>query len=144
MEFICRILEFGSEEQLKSIELRREILRKPLDLDFKEDELKKEDGQIHIGCYSGKQLVGILLLKQVIQSGMQMRQVAVAADIQGKGVGKIMVRFSERWMKDNGVSFVILHARKTAVPFYLQQDYKVISDEFLEVGIPHFEMRKEL
>ncbi|NOZ36403.1 MAG: GNAT family N-acetyltransferase [Chlorobi bacterium] len=39
---------------------------------------------------------------------------------------------------------IVLHARKTAVSFYLKLNYKIISEQFYEVGIPHFKMRKML
>jgi predicted GNAT family N-acyltransferase len=38
----------------------------------------------------------------------------------------------------------MMHARKTAVPFYERIGYQVAGEEFLEVGIPHYEMRKLL
>jgi predicted GNAT family N-acyltransferase len=37
-----------------------------------------------------------------------------------------------------------LHARETAVPFYLNLKYLAIGNQFFEVDIPHFKMTKEL
>jgi predicted GNAT family N-acyltransferase len=37
-----------------------------------------------------------------------------------------------------------LHARSTAVPFYAKLGYECVGDEFIEVTIPHWEMRKAL
>ncbi len=39
---------------------------------------------------------------------------------------------------------ITLHARKNAVPFYLALGYKIIGEEFEEVGLPHFEMEKNI
>jgi hypothetical protein len=38
----------------------------------------------------------------------------------------------------------MMHARKTAVGFYEKQGYEILGDEFLEVSVPHYEMRKKL
>ncbi len=142
MNLACKILAFGTKEQQESINLRREILRVPLKLDFTTEELAQENEQIHIGCYNESNLVGILLLVPKANSILKMRQVAVSQAMQGKGVGKLMVNFSEQWAKANHFKTIELNARKTAVPFYLSMNYNIIDNEFLEVGLPHFKMEK--
>ncbi len=144
MELLCKILEYGSPEQLASVELRRKILRKPLGLDFTVEDLQDEEDQVHIACYWGNTLVGILLLKKLNFLTVKMRQVAVDMEMQGKGVGKAMVKFAEQWTLDSGCCIMTLHARETAVPFYLGLNYTIQGDQFEEVGIPHFKMQKEL
>jgi predicted GNAT family N-acyltransferase len=37
-----------------------------------------------------------------------------------------------------------LHARSNAVKFYKSMKYEIVSEQFLEVGIPHFKMQKIL
>jgi predicted GNAT family N-acyltransferase len=39
---------------------------------------------------------------------------------------------------------MVMHARKTAIGFYEKQGYAVFGNEFEEVTVPHFEMRKLL
>jgi predicted GNAT family N-acyltransferase len=72
----------------------------------------------------------------------KMRQVAVSPDRQGSGLGRELVLESEAWARRNGFAEIRLHARLNAVPFYERLGYHVEGDEFLEVGIPHFLMRK--
>ena len=73
-----------------------------------------------------------------------MRQFAVHPSFQKLGIGKMMVGFYEEEAKKRGISHIEFHARKTAVLFYQKLGYSIISDEFLEVGIPHYKMKKEL
>ena len=73
-----------------------------------------------------------------------MRQVAVAQNCQGKGVGKAMVKVSEEYILELGGKKVELNARDTAIRFYQSQDYKKVGKEFTEVGIKHFKMEKIL
>lgn len=140
----CRLLEFGTAVQKESIQLRREVLRIPLGLDFEQGDLDAESDQYHIACMDGSKVIGILLLKPLDNGVLKMRQVAVSAAIQGQGTGSQMVRFSESWAREQGYTFVELHARKTAVDFYLRLGYQVVGDEFAEVGIPHLKMIKSL
>lgn len=138
-------LDFGSELQLNSIELRRKVLRIPLGLDFTQEELDQEKDQVHIGAHDGNNIMAILLF--VVDANNQkvkMRQVAVDPTCQGAGVGKQLVEFSEQWCMDNGIKKIELHARASVLPFYEKMNYEVVGDSFMEVGIPHFKMFKEL
>ncbi len=139
----CKRLEYGSPEQLESIELREEVLRKPIGLRFSKEELE-EDEQFHLAYIMDGKVVGILLLKPVAEGVLKMRQVAVRPDLQGQGIGKQLVRFSEKWAIDHQYHIMELHARKTAVEFYLSMGYETRGPEFLEVTIPHLEMFKNL
>jgi len=138
-------IAFGSEEQKESVKLRYEVLRKPLNLHFNEEDLKKEYLDFHIAAYVEDKIAGILLLKPSDSpTTIKMRQVAVDASLQGRGIGKAMVKFSETFVKEKGFTAIELHARETAVPFYLSLNYTIVGDRFEEVGIPHFKMVKEL
>jgi predicted GNAT family N-acyltransferase len=73
-----------------------------------------------------------------------MRQVAVDAAIQGRGIGKRMVVYSESFSKELRFAEMILHARETAVPFYESLSYVKVGEGFTEVTIPHWSMEKTL
>jgi predicted GNAT family N-acyltransferase len=75
---------------------------------------------------------------------MKMRQVAVANELQRRGVGASMVRLAEEIAKNKHAKCMVLHARDTAIPFYLSMGYEIAGEGFMEVGIPHHAMRKSL
>jgi predicted GNAT family N-acyltransferase len=52
--------------------------------------------------------------------------------------------FAENIARDHGYRRLTMHARKSALGFYEKSGYKVCSDEFEEVTIPHYVMEKEL
>lgn len=141
--FECKVLEHGSLLQQFSLELRYHILRKPLGLTFTEQDLLGEEQQVHIAAVSENQVLAVLLLKPN-NTILKMRQVAVQNAFQGKGIGKALVSFSEQWAKANGYAQIQLHARDTAIPFYLSLGYTLQGDGFTEVGIPHHYMFKWL
>jgi predicted GNAT family N-acyltransferase len=142
-----RTVLFGSPEQLESIELRRDVLRKPLGLDFSAADLAKEKDQVHIVARIENEIAGVLLLKNETgdeKGVLRMRQVAVKPDWQGKGIGRQMVLFSELWASSNGCHKIVLHARENAVKFYTGLGYTKEGEPFEEVGIPHEFMYKNL
>jgi predicted GNAT family N-acyltransferase len=138
------IADFASPEQLASIELRRRILRWPLGLDFTPEQVAAEMNEFHLVALDGDQLIACLVLTPQSKEVIKMRQVAVESHLQGNGIGRQLVNFSEQVAKENGYKKMELNARDTAVPFYLKLDYKIEGEPFEEVSIPHRKMFKEL
>jgi predicted GNAT family N-acyltransferase len=137
--------EFGTPAYDESVRLRYDILREPLGMVFYAEDLEKEYDQTHIGYYDENGvMVGCLILQDYGDGNAKMRQVAVAKHLQGKGIGKRMVAFSEVFARQNGFTKIILHARDTACPFYEKLGYQQVGEQFNEVDIPHFKMEKVL
>lgn len=126
------------------VALRRDVLRKPLGLEFTVDQLASESGSLHLAAFDEDVLVGCLMLTPKDRDTVQMRQVAVRQDHQGKGLGAAMVRESEVAARYHSFKRMVLNARETALPFYLKLGYKVVGKPFVEVGIPHRKMEKAL
>ena len=146
MDVEFKELTFNSEFQIASIELRREVLRKPLGLDFNEVELAAENSQYHLAGLMNNQVIAILLLKNEHEEpdALRMRQVAVSPHYQGKGLGKKLVQFSEEFARMKGFKTFKLHARSNVKDFYTGMGYQAEGDTFMEVGIPHLFMWKEI
>lgn len=141
---IIHEVEHGSPAYWATVELRDAVLRKPLGLHFQAEELAAEKDSRHIACYRGERLVGCLVLRPMAGGDIQMRQVAVVAELQGHGIGTALVEFAEALSRKIGYRRLVLHARETAVPFYEWLGYARIGDRFEEVTIPHWAMEKRL
>jgi predicted GNAT family N-acyltransferase len=124
--------------------LRNKVLREPLGMSLSKDDLAQDQGDIHIAAFSHDELVGCLLLKPQTNTAVKMRQVAVSPDHQGKGIGRLLVEYSEIIALQSGFAEIVLNARETAVPFYLSLNYQIEGERFQEVGIPHFKMKKSI
>ncbi len=126
------------------MELRDEILRKPLGLSIKNDDNSRDlIDTIFIAEYNGK-VIGCLLVHPLEDSKVQLRAMAVYNEWQGQSIGKRLVLAAEAYIIEQAYSCIILHARKVALGFYLGLGYTIAGDEFTEVGIPHFMMEKSL
>lgn len=143
MKIEIRHVAYGGIEHKKEIELRYKVLRQPLGLNYTQEQLAAEKDEFHFAAFDGEKLIGCLLMKAIDNKEIKMRQVAIDEMYQGKGVGKALVLYSEKFAVENGFSLITLHARKTAVPFYEKLGYKIVGDEFTEVTLPHFKMKKE-
>lgn len=144
-----RILEFGTESYRQMVDLRDKVLRKPLGLTFNLEFLESERNDILIGCFdiatSEQPILGCCILSPSQDKvRMQLRQMAVAEAFQRAGIGKLIVQFAEQEALLRNIRGLFLHARAYAVPFYQKMGYQIYGPSFIEVGLPHFNMVKEL
>lgn len=138
-------IEFATPEYDEAVCLRYELLRRPLGLDFTPEQLAAEYADIHLAAFDASgRLVGYLCLTPLNDDEVKMRQVATASEWQGRGVGRQLVAASEDLAKHLKFKKMTMHARETAVPFYLRLGYQTIGERFEEVTIPHFKMEKIL
>lgn len=135
-------IDYGSNEYKKLLELRYAILREPLGLGFDVEELQKEKDYLHIAAFEEDDLLGGCMLIDVGKSTLQLRQMAVKDNLQGKGIGASIIQFAENLSRDKGYRKIIMHARDSAIGFYEKFGYVTKGDVFMEVNVPHHVMEK--
>jgi predicted GNAT family N-acyltransferase len=139
-----KIIDHGSNEYWQMVKLRDDILRKPLGLRFTQQELEKEKDNMLIGAFEDEQMLGCCMLVEKNPEIVRLRQMAVLNDLQGKGIGRALMYFAENLARDRGYKILSMHARKNSAGFYEKMGYKIASEEFTEVTIPHYVMEKQL
>jgi predicted GNAT family N-acyltransferase len=139
-----RIIDYGSNEYWQMLNLRNDILRKPLGLNFSNQEIAEEKDNLFIGAFEDDQILGCCMLVKESDGSVKLRQMAVLNDLQGKGIGRALMVFAENLARDHGYRKISMHARKNVIGFYEKMGYKVSSPEFIEVTIPHYIMEKPL
>ena len=143
-EIKIKSVEYGSKDYGETIDIRYEVLRKPLGLIFTQQQLLDERGQYHLVCKEGEVVLGCLVLMPRSDTQVQMRQVAILADYRGRGLGESLVRCSEEYAMDLGYQEMIVHAREPVVGFYEKFGYARVGDRFIEVALPHWKLVKKL
>lgn len=126
------------------VNLRFEIMRKPLGLSFSQEELAKEKTDILIGAFDEDEMMGCCILTDTKDGRVRLRQMAVQKNMQGKGIGESIITFAENLARDKGFKALTMHARDTAIGFYEKYGYKVKGEQFIEINIPHHIMEKKL
>jgi len=139
-----KLIDYGSPEYLQMVQLRTDILRKPLGLTLLPEELEKEKEDILIAAFEDEKMLGCCMLIKTDPQTVRLRQMAVLNNLQGKGVGRALMQFAENIAHDRGYRRIMMHARKTAIGFYEKLGYEVSGTDFLEVTLPHVIMEKQL
>ncbi|MEO5943812.1 MAG: GNAT family N-acetyltransferase [Ferruginibacter sp.] len=137
-------IDHGTKEYQQMVKLRMQILRQPLGLTFSKEELEKEKDNILIAAFDEDEMLGCCMLTKVDDKTLQLRQMAVNNNLQGKGIGASIMSFAENISRDRGYKKLLMHARDTAIGFYEKFGYKVVGNQFTEVNIPHHVMEKAL
>jgi N-acetylglutamate synthase-like GNAT family acetyltransferase len=107
--------------------------------------LADESEAIHAMVIEDDQIIGVARMHKSGENQGQVRCVAVAAEAQGKGVGKAIMLHLEEKAMTMGIQEIILEARENAVPFYKSIGYVIEKESYLLFGeIQHYRMKKEI
>lgn len=89
-----------------------------------------------VGFFDGKICATATLIRQ--ENLFRMQNVAVALEMQNKGIGSMLLKFCEEFVLENDVAAIYCHARdyagRSAVNFFLKNEYFCRSSEFEEGG----------
>ena len=94
----------------------------------------------HAVAYVDDRLVGT---GRLLPSGT-IGRMAVTGSLRGTGIGAAVLAQLEQQARDRGYPSVDLHAQVHAVGFYDKAGYTPYGEVYLEAGIEHLSMRKEL
>ena len=140
----------GLSEFLHVRQVRYLVLRKPLGLPYEQTVFPGDEAPDtrHIVAYSDAQPIGCLTLmppetatnqnQQTIS--VQLRGMAVLAEVQGMGVGSKMLSFVAELAREHQWN-LWCKARHSAVAFYAANGWRVVGDVFdiPQIG-PHYRM----
>lgn len=105
------------------------------------DEYEKD--AIHFIGYAENKVVAASRLRFVDGYG-KLERICILKPYRGRSYGKQIIEQMENEISKNGYIKAKLHAQTHAKEFYEQLGYIVISDEFMDAGIPHVAMAKQL
>lgn len=109
-----------------------------------EEELDAFDEQaIHLIGYDTDKPIAASRVRFADSYG-KLERICVLKDQRGKSNGAQMIESMESIIKNEGYTKAKLNAQTHAIDFYQRLGYKVISGEFMDAGIPHVAMTKEL
>jgi predicted GNAT family N-acyltransferase len=102
-----------------------------------------DETSIHFVGYTDGRPAAASRLRFVDEYG-KLERICILKEHRGKHYGKQLMNVMEEAVKENGYDKAKLNAQTHAVGFYEGAGYKVISEEFMDAGIPHVTMVKEL
>ncbi|PHX44226.1 GNAT family acetyltransferase, partial [Pseudomonas syringae pv. syringae] len=99
----------------------------------------EDAGAVHFLAYEGEYAVGTARLLPDGEIG----RLSVLRDWRGLKVGEALLDAVIHEAEQRGLKPLKLSAQVQAVEFYQRFGFSVISDEFLEAGLPHVDMLRE-
>jgi predicted GNAT family N-acyltransferase len=134
------------EDLLTAFQIRKDVFVQeqgvPLEDEF--DQFDNLNGLCeHILVHYNDQPVGTGRIRFVDGVG-KLERICILEPYRKFGLGKIIIQALEEIAEERGVSQVKLHGQTQAEGFYLKLGYQSSSDVFMEDGIPHIIMLKEL
>ncbi|MDO7345544.1 GNAT family N-acetyltransferase [Bacillus stercoris] len=97
----------------------------------------------HILVYHENQPVGTGRAR-IVGHTAKLERICILKPYRKYGLGKIIVSGLEEIMKEKGLTSYKLHGQTQAAGFYQKLGYQTSSQEFMEDGIPHVLMTKEI
>ena len=97
----------------------------------------------HTLVYYKEQPVGTGRIRWVDGLG-KLERICILEPYRKFGLGKVIIKALEEFAEEKGVSQVKLHGQTQAEGFYEKLGYQRASDVFMEDGLPHILMTKEL
>lgn len=141
------VKQASTQKELDTIlALRYKILRQPWNQSFDSASDGKESGNVNafIEDENGNAIACGRLQENENKTG-QVRFMAVDTNYQGKGLGRLILKFLEEKGKEMQLEKIELHARENALNFYESSGYrhKEISYKLWDI-IQHYLMEKVL
>lgn len=135
-----RILDHSSEAYVDAVKLVEEIVDQPPNFKFFEQKLEAEKNNIHFaGFFDGKICATATMTCEDDKFFLQ--KFAVKKDLQSKGIGSQLLKFCEEYAAENEVRVIYANARdsvgRSAVNFFVKNEYFCGDEDFYEDGIPH-------
>lgn len=130
----------------KAFYIRKEVFVKeqgvPLEDEF--DEFDTLDGKCeHILVFHQEEAVGTGRLR-VVEGQGKLERICILQPYRNLGLGKVIIQTLEEIAKELELNRVKLHGQTQAEGFYQKFGYQTTSDVFIEDGIPHILMTKDL
>ena len=139
-----QLVQFGSPDYDRMVQLRVAALLNPIGISASYIVPVDEKDDLFIAAQENDLIVGCCILTKKDTSIVQLRQMAVHPDYQGQGIGAAILGFAEQIARDHHYKRMIMHARNPVINFYKKCGYHTTGEPFLEVGMVHHQMEKEL
>lgn len=132
------------EDRERAFALRKEVFVKeqgvPLSLELDE----YDERAIHFLVNDGEDSIATARLREIEPHIGKVERVCVLTNYRGKRLGVLIMEAVEQYAKKEAFQKLKLNAQSYAVPFYEKLEYTVTSPEFMDAGIPHRAMEKQL
>jgi predicted GNAT family N-acyltransferase len=116
----------------------------PLDLERDEHDTIADRSVIHAIVRDDGRIIAAGRAYDIEPNVTRIGRMAVLAPERGRGVGAALLDALVTWARERKRNRVVLAAQVHACPFYEKAGFAVVGPAFVEAGIPHVEMARDL
>lgn len=138
-----KIAETPAEKE-QAFDVRRKVFveEQGVPLHIEMDEY--DDSATHFVGFNLEQPIAAARIRETESGIGKIERVCVLPEYRGQHVGVLMMNEMEEYAKTAGLFTLKLNSQSYAIPFYEKLGYDVSSPEFLDAGIPHRAMVKNI
>ena len=147
---------YSTDDELyqQALTMRLAVLRAPLGMPLRQHDTATDAAKWHFGLVDAGNATKtnssdhrLLATASIIHDRLptvRLRQMAVAPQHQGLGLGAQSISVIENWLGQRNIAAITLLAREEAIGFYKKLGYVIDGPQQLSIGIPHYPMQKSL
>ncbi|KSU62969.1 acetyltransferase [[Bacillus] enclensis] len=133
-----------SESQFEEVfSVRKTVFVQEQNVPLEEEIDEHENQSTHFILYDGDRPAGAGRFRLLDGIG-KVERICVLKSLRGKGAGREIMQAIEQYAAGRSISKLKLNAQTYAIPFYERLGYEVVSEEFMDAGIPHRTMIKTI
>jgi len=134
----------NNQTQLEdAFSVRKKVFVEEQHVPMEEEIDQFEDSSTHFVLYDDSTPCGAGRFRLLDGVG-KVERICVLRSYRGTGAGKKIMEAIEEYASSRKIASLKLNAQTQAIPFYEKLGYEVVSDEFLDAGIPHKTMKKNV
>ncbi|MFD2924216.1 GNAT family N-acetyltransferase [Halobacillus naozhouensis] len=130
-------------EQTDAYQIRRNVFIDEQGVSEADEHDAFDDTATHLIGYLDEEPFAAARLR-FIEDYAKLERICVEKAQRGHTYGQQMIHHMEKVIKDKGYSKAKLNSQTHAEGFYKSLGYRTISEEFMDAGIPHVTMVKDL
>ncbi|AZU61290.1 GNAT family N-acetyltransferase [Neobacillus mesonae] len=133
-----------SQQELEdAYKVRKNVFVEEQHVPIEEEIDQFEQDAVHFVMYHEDMPIGAGRFR-IIDGIGKVERICVLEESRKLGAGKAIMDSIETYALKNGIQKLKLNAQTHAIPFYEKIGFQVVSDEFMDAGIPHKTMMKNV
>lgn len=142
MKIEVKTITSGNKDHVFAI--RRKVFVDEQQVPPEEEIDEYEEEATHFLACVGGEPAGAARMRWKDEKTAKAERVAVLSHFRGTGVGRELMQAIEKEAQANNARSIQLSAQTHAQPFYKRLGYEAYGDVFLDAGIEHIAMKKQL
>ncbi len=144
--YVVEEVEFDSQRYEQTVLLRDRVMRKPLGLSIKNDDLSFEKQATVLAVFDSDTIIGTGVLVYKDETTAKVCFLCVDSSLQKGGVGRAILEDMEKRSLQQGIKKICMESRVSAKDFYKKLGYHEYGEVYLmkEAPVDHIRMEKTL